>query len=137
MAPPTEPDQTVDGSVADLPAASSLMSSRWSRDNLVTCHPAQLYDGRVVEHVDEDALEYAIRDLEKQRGSVHVGAGRMGVFTWDISCVGADGPFVLQVPLVLDEPGPRGRARRDIPRLCVENARAFIARGLDARAAAS
>jgi SAM-dependent MidA family methyltransferase len=114
----------------DLPAPSSFMSSRWSRDNLVTCHPAQLYNGRVLEHIDEDGLEHAIRDLEKQRGPVHVGAGRMGVFTWDISCFDGDGPFVLQVPLVLDERGARGRARRDVPRLNVENARAFIARGL-------
>ena len=58
------------------------------------------------------------------------GAGRMGVLTWDIACAGADGPFVLQVPLVLDEPGAGGRAKRDVPRLNVENMRHFIARGL-------
>ena len=56
----------------------------------------------------------------------------MGVFTWDIACTGADGPFMLQVPLVLDEPGTRGRAKRDVPALNVDNMRDFIARGLDA-----
>ena len=106
------------------------MSSRWSRDNLVTCHPAQLYSGKVLEHIDEDALELLIRDLEKQSGPVYVGAGRMGVLTWDIGCAGADGPFILQVPLMLDEPGARGRAKRDVPRLNVENIRHFAARGL-------
>ncbi len=114
----------------DLPAPSSLMSSRWSRDNLVTCHPAQLYSGKVLEHIDEDALELLIRDLEKQTGPVYVGAGRMGVLTWDIGCAGADGPFILQVPLMLDEPGARGRAKRDVPRLNVENIRHFAALGL-------
>ena len=67
-----------------LPAPSSLMSRRWSRDNLVTCHPAQLYNGTVREHIDEDALELLIRDLEKQTGPVYVGAGRMGVHLQDV-----------------------------------------------------
>ena len=114
----------------DLPAPSSLLSSRWSRDSLLTGHPAQLYDGAVLEHVDEDALEHLIRDLERTKGPLHVGAGRMGVFTWDIACTGADGAFTLQVPLVLDEPGTRGRAKRDVPARNVANLRDFIARGL-------
>jgi SAM-dependent MidA family methyltransferase len=54
----------------------------------------------------------------------------MGVFTWDIACTGADGAFTLQVPLVLDEPGTRGRAKRDVPAQNVANLRDFIARGL-------
>src|SRR6187551_2020982 len=116
--------------VDDLPAPSSLMSSRWARDNLITCHPAQLYGGRVVEHIDEASLERLLQELEQRRGPIHVGAGRMGVLTWDIACTGDDGPFVLQVPLVLDEPGAGGRAKRDVPRLNVENMRHFIARGL-------
>ena len=114
----------------DLPAPSSLLSSRWSRDSLLTGHPAQLYDGAVLGHVDEDALERLIRDLERTKGPLHVGAGRMGVFTWDIACTGADGAFTLQVPLVLDEPGTRGRAKRDVPARNVANLRDFIARGL-------
>ena len=54
----------------------------------------------------------------------------MGVFTWDIACTGADGAFTLQVPLVLDETGTRGRAKRDVPGQNVANMRDFIARGL-------
>jgi hypothetical protein len=87
--------------VGDLPAPSSLLSSRWSRDSLLTSHPAQLYDGAILEHIDEEALEHLIRDLERTKGPLHVGAGRMGVFTWDIACTGADGAFTLQVPLLL------------------------------------
>ena len=54
----------------------------------------------------------------------------MGVFTWDVACTGPEGPFVLQVPRVIDEPGYRGRARRDVPRRNVETMRQFLARGL-------
>jgi SAM-dependent MidA family methyltransferase len=114
----------------DLPAPSSFLSSRWSRDSLLTGHPAQLYDGAIVRHIDEVALDLLIRDLETTTGPLHVGAGRMGVYTWDIACTAADGPFVLQVPLVLDAPGTRGRAKRDVPRHNVDNLRSFIARGL-------
>ena len=56
----------------------------------------------------------------------------MGVLTWDIGCAGADGPFILQVPLMLDEPGARGRAKRDVPRLNVENIRSLRGAGADA-----
>ena len=114
----------------DLPAPSSFLSSRWSRDSLVTGHPAQLYDGAVLRHIDENALEQLIQDLERTKGPLHVGAGRMGVYTWDIACTGSDGPFVLQVPLVLDERGKRGRAKREVPAQNVANTRALIARGL-------
>ena len=114
----------------DLPAPSSLLSSRWSRDSLLTGHPGQLYDGAVLAHVDEDALEHLIRDLERTTGPLQVGAARMGVFTWDIACTGADGAFTLQVPLALDEPGTRGRAKRDVPAQNVASLRDFITRGL-------
>jgi SAM-dependent MidA family methyltransferase len=115
---------------AELAAPSSLLSSRWSRDNLVTSHPARLYDGRVNERIDAEALEYLIQDLAQQRGQLRVAAGRMGVFSWDITCEAAGGAFVLQIPVALDEPGRRNRAKRDVPGLNVENARAFLARGL-------
>jgi len=114
----------------ELPAPSSFLSSRWSRDNLVTMRPGQLYDGRVLERIEPDTLEYLVQELEKTLGAVQVGAGRMGVLTWDIACEGARGPFVLQVPRVLDEPGSRGRALRDVPRQNVENMRHFRERGL-------
>ena len=121
---------TLDELIGGLPAPSSLLSSRWSRDSLVTGHPSRLYNGRVLDRIDSDALEALVRDLEQQRGPVDLGVARLGVFTWDVACVGADGPFVLQVPLVLDEPGWGDRAKREVPRLNVENMRSYIARGL-------
>lgn len=114
----------------ELPAASSLLSSRWSRDNLITSHPGRLYDGKVLELVGLDTLKELLARLEAQRGPVHPGATRIGVHTWDVQCSDARGPFVLQVPLVLDEVGTRGRAKRDVPRLNVENMRALRAAGL-------
>src|SRR5687768_4606077 len=79
----------------ELAAPSSLRSSRWSRDNLVTSHPARLYDGTVVERIDQEALEYLLQDFVEQRGRMRVSAGRMGVFSWDLVCEGDAGPFVL------------------------------------------
>lgn len=113
-----------------LPAPSSLLSSRWTQDNLVTSDPARLYDGPVRERLTLESVEYLIPELEKKVGPVRAGAARMGVFTWDVGCTGRDGPFVLQVPLVLDGPGRRGRAKSELPRLAVENARHFIDSGL-------
>src|SRR5215472_6663433 len=116
--------------VDELPAASSLMSSRWSRDNIITGHPGQLYDGRILERLGQDSFVDLIADLEKRTGPVDLSSARMGVYTWDLSCSDARGPFTLQVPLVLDERGKRGRARSDVPRLNAETMRSFIARGL-------
>ena len=116
--------------MSGLPAPSSFLSSRWSRDNLVTSHPARLYDGRILEPIDQEALEYLMQELAQQRGPLRIGAARMGVLTWDIACEGEDGPFVVQVPLALDEPGRRGRAKRDVPRSNAESMRHFIAQGL-------
>jgi len=118
--------------VADsfLLAASSLLSSRWSQDSLVTFHPARLYDGAVIETIDLEILETVLEDLRAQRGPIRSGAVRMGVFTWDIACDDGRAPFVLEVPLALDQPGTRGRAKRDVPRQNVEAMRHFIAQGL-------
>lgn len=117
-------------SMHELAAPSSLLSSRWSRDNLVTMQPGRLYDGRVLERIEPETLEYLVQELEQRLGPVRVGAGRMGVLTWDIACEGARGPFVLQVPRTLDERGSRDRARRDVPRQNLENMRHFRERGL-------
>jgi SAM-dependent MidA family methyltransferase len=114
----------------ELPLPSSLLSSRWSRDNLVTMRPGRLYDGQVLERIEQDTLETLVQELERSIGPLCVGAGRMGVLTWDIACESADGPFVLQVPRVLDETGSHERATRDVPRRNVENMRYFRERGL-------
>ncbi len=57
------------------------MSSRWSRDNLITSHPARLYDGRILERIELEALDYLVQDLQRSRGPCQLGWGRMGVFT--------------------------------------------------------
>ncbi|HEX2672515.1 MAG TPA: SAM-dependent methyltransferase, partial [Polyangiaceae bacterium] len=113
-----------------LSAPSSLLSSRWSRDNLVSSHPARLYDGRVNEPIELESLPGLVEDLQRLRGPCEMGWGRMGVFTWDIVCQSERGPFILQVPRVLDELGARGRAKREVPRLNFEHLSAFIANGL-------
>jgi SAM-dependent MidA family methyltransferase len=113
-----------------LPDASSLLSSRWSRDNRITFHPAQLYDGPVQSPIDVNALPPLIAELAARMGPLDVGAARMGVFTWDVACVGPDGPFVLQIPAALDQPGTHGRARSEVPRANLENMRRFAAAGL-------
>lgn len=118
------------GPLDELAAPSSLLSSWWSRDNLITSHPARLYDGRVIAHVDRDTLESLVQELATLRGSLVAGEGRMGVFTWDFQFEDARGAFVLHLPLNLDEPGRRGRSRRDVPRQLVENARHYRAQGL-------
>jgi SAM-dependent MidA family methyltransferase len=114
----------------ELPAASSFMSSRWSRDNLVTSHPARLYDGRVAEHIDQETLEYLVDEAPALLGPLRLGPVRRGVLTWDIACESNDGPLLLQLPQALDEPGRRGRARRDVPRLNRENMQYFSTQGL-------
>ncbi len=124
------PDDLADDPADDLPAPSSLMSSRWSRDNLLSSHPARLYDGRILEHVELESLEYLVQDLQRSRGPCQFGWGRMGVFTWDIACEDGAGPFILQVPRALDERGQRGRSKREVPRLNFEHMSDFIAQGL-------
>ncbi len=114
----------------DLPSASSLLSSRWSRDNLVTSHPFRLYNGRVVEPIEAASIDVLLDDLREQRGPCLVAWGHRGVFTWDIHCVNDDGPFVLQLPLALDEPGMRDRRRSDVPRQNAQNMGHFLERGL-------
>jgi hypothetical protein len=52
-----------------LPAPSSLISSRWTRDNLITSHPGRLYDGEIVERIDADALEqlFALKGINAEK----------------------------------------------------------------------
>ena len=111
-------------------APSAFLSSRWSRDNLLTCDPAQLYDGRIDERIGVDLLEQLIAELSRQLGPFQVESGGLGVFTWDVSCQGPDGAFILRVPLSLDQPGTRGRSKKKVPQLSAANATHFIDQGL-------
>jgi SAM-dependent MidA family methyltransferase len=116
--------------LAELPPASSLLSSRWSHDNRVTPHPGRLYDGPVLETIGLPRLKELIAGLEAERGNLRAGTCRLGAHTWDVSCKDAGGPFVLSVPVALDEAGTRGRTRRDVPRVTVQHLRHFREAGL-------
>jgi len=116
----------VDQALDDLAAPSSLLSSRWSRDNLITGHPARLYNGRVHELIDQARLAAMLAEWSATRGPLRLGAAHGGVYTWDVDC----GDFLLQVPRALDERGARGRALHDVPRISFENMRHFTEQGL-------
>ncbi|HET9931858.1 MAG TPA: hypothetical protein VFQ35_14250, partial [Polyangiaceae bacterium] len=81
-----------------LAMPSSLLSSRWSRDNLITLHPAQLYDGAEHERIEAETLEHLLEELTRERGPFQVESARLGVFTWDVVCQREHDSFVLQVP---------------------------------------
>lgn len=115
---------------SDLLTPSSLLSSTWSLDNLVTSLPARLYTGQIQQLVSEKSLGHVFRLLQEKVGPVRAGRQYMGQFTWDIACEGDDGPFILQFPLALDKPGARTRARSNVPQHNVENMRYFIGQGL-------
>ena len=63
----------------DLPAPSSLMSSRWSRDNLITCHPgAALRRRRPRAHRRGRLSSSDPRSRDATKGPLHVGRGAHG-----------------------------------------------------------
>ncbi|HEU5077003.1 MAG TPA: SAM-dependent methyltransferase, partial [Polyangiaceae bacterium] len=124
------PNPFASSSFEERLAASSLMSCRWTQDNLVTSYPALLYNGAIERPIGVESLEPLLLELAKLRPVRGVGAGHMGVFTWDIACEGDTGEFMLQLPLVLDAPGVRGRSKRDVPRQNHTNLRAFREQGL-------
>lgn len=122
----------VDGwDLTSLPAASSLMSCRWSTDNLVTSDPLRLYCGGVLTQLSTNDLELLLSELQKRRGGIETGAARMGVLTWDLVCRDQSGPFVLQLPRDLDEAGRDGRKKAELPHLNALNLQYFIDSGFD------
>src|SRR5688572_20704370 len=112
-------------------APSALLSSRWSRDNLLTPDPARLYNGAVSERVGVAEVEEHLRRLMARRGPFEVTLGGLGVLSWSIRCQCKTGDFVLQLPLVVDALGVSGRSKQRVPERCFENARHFAAQGLD------
>ncbi|HEY6725590.1 MAG TPA: hypothetical protein VI197_16250, partial [Polyangiaceae bacterium] len=112
-------------------AASALLSSRWSRDNLLTPDPARLYDGAVSERVGVAEVEEHVRRLMARRGPFEVTTGGLGVLSWSIRCRSRAGNFLFQLPLVVDAAGVGGRSKQAVPERCFENARHFAAQGLD------
>lgn len=114
-----------------LLAPSSLLSSRWSRDNLLTPDPARLYTGAVTERIGVERLEQQLRDLVARLGAFEVTTGALGVLSWGVRCRAATQEFLLQLPLVRDGDGIGGRSKQRVPERCFENSRHFAAQGLD------
>lgn len=112
-------------------APSALLSSRWSRDNLLTPDPARLYNGAARERVGVAEVEEHLRRLMAQSGPFEVTTGGLGVLAWSLRCRSKTGDFLLQLPLLVDAEGVSGRSRQRVPERCFENARHFAAQGLD------
>lgn len=112
-------------------APSALLSSRWSRDNLLTPDPARLYSGAAGARVGVAEVEAQVRELMARRGPFEVTTGGLGVLSWSIRCQSQTGDFLLQLPLVWDAEGISGRSKQRVPERCFENARHFAAQGLD------
>ena len=55
-----------------LLAPSALLSSRWSRDNLVTPEMARLYTGAVTQRIDVERLEGCLAELHRRFGPIEV-----------------------------------------------------------------
>ena len=51
------------------------MSSRWSKDNLVTSHPARLYDGPIRELIHQPELEYLVEEVAQKTAATGRAAG--------------------------------------------------------------
>ncbi len=113
-----------------LPAASSLLSSRWSKDNLITSHPGRLYDGAIVSRVEREHLGPIISGLRTPNRPSSIAAVQKGVLTWNIHYDDDGSSLVMQIPRALDEPGRRGRAKCDVPHHTFQNASYFISHGL-------
>jgi|GEM_PF-857053 len=109
---------------------SSLLSSRWPDDNLLTFEPNRHYLGLVHERLTPDHLANITRGPLGQALGLEVENVRMGVFTWDLSCKSHQGPVLLVVPRVLDEPAASGRARARVPELGAAHRKHFWDRGL-------
>src|SRR5688572_16960669 len=92
-------------------APSSLLSSRWSRDNLLTPDPARLYNGAVGKRMGVLEVEEHVRELRARCGPFEVTTGVLGVLSWSIRCNGKTGDFLLQLPLVMDAEGVSGRSK--------------------------
>lgn len=109
---------------------SALLSSRWSRDNLLTPDPARLYNGTVGARVGVAEVEEHLRQLMARRGPFDVTTGGLGVLSWSIRCQSRAGDFLLQLPLAMEAEGVGGRSKRHVPERCFEHARHFAEQGL-------
>jgi SAM-dependent MidA family methyltransferase len=111
-------------------APSSLLTTWWSQEQLLTPHPAGLYSGQVQQVVTERSVGYALERLIGIIGSFQPTAVHQGLFTWDVEAHADGGPFTLRLPRALDEVGRRGRSRRLLPERMADNAQSLRALGL-------
>lgn len=118
-------------SAESLLVPSALLSSRWSRDNLITPEMARLYTGSVHRRIDVDTLERWLQTLNHRFGPLEVEDGSLGVLSWNIRCARRGQRSLVLLPLVIDEEGVGGRSKGAVPRRAFEHARQFTGRRLD------
>ncbi len=111
--------------------ASSLLSSRWPKDNPVTSDPSCHYTGAVSGAVTIELLQQIVHGEFGARLGLEVDAVKMGVFTWDLCCQSVHGPVLVQIPRTVDEPSPSGRQKLLVPERSEENMDFFRGRRLD------
>jgi SAM-dependent MidA family methyltransferase len=104
---------------------SALLSSRWSRDNLITPEVARLYTGAVRERVGVEELQRHLARLSERNGPLEVETGSLGVLSWNIRCARGAKRSLLLLPLVSDGEGVGGRSKRLVPERAFEHARQF------------
>jgi len=104
---------------------SALLSSRWSRDNLITPEIARLYTGAVEARVGVSELEQHLARLTERSGPLEVETGSLGVLSWNIRCARGEKRSLLLLPLVSDGEGVGGRSKRLVPERAFEHARQF------------
>ena len=104
---------------------SALLSSRWSRDNLITPEIARLYTGAVLTRVGVEELQLQLARLSERSGPLEVETGSLGVLSWNIRCVRGANRSLLLLPLVSDGEGVGGRSKGLVPERAFEHARQF------------
>jgi len=109
---------------------SALLSSRWSRDNLLTPEMKRLYTGKVLARLGVEELEERLAGISRQYGALEVDTGSLGVLSWNVRARLKGASTLLLVPLLSDEAGVGGRSKQTVPERCFENARHFLGRGL-------
>ena len=113
-----------------LLAASSLLSTRWTEDNLVTPDPVHRYNGAIVHQITVPLLQELLSAISQGAEPFEVVSGSLGVLTWNIRCRGRKGEFMLVLPVALDRPPPSGLTRVEVPERAFKNALHFQERGL-------
>ncbi len=113
-----------------LLAPSSLLSSRWSKDNLLTPDPKRLYSGTRLHTVSLETLQVCLEQLAARRQSMSVTSGGLGVLSWNVRYEDSTGSNLLLVPLCVDEPGVGGRSLGTVPARCDQHEKLLSGLGL-------